>query len=155
MDEGQEFKLVFRGAEDAEAILVFSEGDQEFDLDFGEVIIAEVTGVSSVNGKTGDVVLGAHDVGAYTKAESDERIKSGSGAPTVNTSGVLGTIYNDTDTGIKYVCISISTEEGHTTYTWQKKQIPEQGVIEKGNTGYVSGGQVWAYNEENIIFRRF
>lgn len=38
---------------------------QEFEVDFGEVTTGgEVTGVSSVNGKTGDVVLNASDVNA-------------------------------------------------------------------------------------------
>ena len=48
----------------------FTEENSEFDLDFGEIMEGgEVTGVSSVNGYTGDVVLSAQDVGAATPAQ--------------------------------------------------------------------------------------
>ena len=48
----------------------FTEENSEFELDFGEIMEGgEVTGVSSVNGYTGDVVLSAQDVGAATPAQ--------------------------------------------------------------------------------------
>ena len=48
----------------------FTEENSEFELDFGEIMEGgEVTGGSSVNGYTGDVVLSAQDVGAATPAQ--------------------------------------------------------------------------------------
>lgn len=48
----------------------FTEENSEFELAFGEIMEGgEVTGVSSVNGYTGDVVLSAQDVGAATPAQ--------------------------------------------------------------------------------------
>lgn len=47
---------------------------QEFDVDFGEVTRGEVSGVSSVNGKTGAVILTAEDLGADTSEQVDTKI---------------------------------------------------------------------------------
>lgn len=120
----------------------------DFEIDPVQKVYGPVT---SVNGQIGDVVLTADDLNTYTKEESDLKIRSGAGAPTSSTVGVLGTIYNDTETGNKYVCISV----GEGQYGWERKRIPELGAIEEGNTGYVNGGQVYDYNKDNIVFRRF
>ena len=50
------------------------EESTEFKASFGEVHVigGGASGVNSVNGKSGDVVLTASDVGAYTKAEVNE-----------------------------------------------------------------------------------
>ena len=52
----------------------FSEEAAEFKTNFTETINTggSVSGVSSVNGKTGAVILIAADVGAYTKEQTDE-----------------------------------------------------------------------------------
>lgn len=54
----------------------FSENNVTFKATFGEVYKVGDGGgaVSSVNGKTGDVLLNASDIGAYTKEETDNKL---------------------------------------------------------------------------------
>lgn len=63
--------------------------------------------VSSVNGKTGDVVLDATDVGAATVANIDARVKTNAGAPTTATVGTVGQLLEDTTNGKLYQCVEV------------------------------------------------
>ena len=68
--------------------------------------------VSSVNGKTGDVVLDATDVGAATTVDIDARVKTNAGAPTTATVGTVGQLLEDTVNGELYQCTEIVSSIG-------------------------------------------
>lgn len=69
--------------------------------------------VHSVNGRTGEVTLGAEDVGVNARI-----INGGETAPTTATVGVIGTLYTcvTEGTGHLYICTGVDD----TTYTWQE-----------------------------------
>lgn len=78
----------------------------------GDVLsVSALGGVTTVNGKSGDVTLSAGDVGAYTKSEVDAKTSSvyrvkGSVATVEalpSTGNVIGDVYNVISTGMNYV----------------------------------------------------
>lgn len=71
--------------------------------------------VSSVNGKTGAVVLDATDVGAATTANIDSVVKKNAGAPTTSTVGTVGQLIEDTTNGKLYQCTAIASTAGVDT----------------------------------------
>lgn len=86
------------------------------------------SGVSSVNGMTGDVELSAEDVGA---------IPTGSLAD-VATSG------NYADLSGKPTFAKVATSGAYSDLSG-KPTIPSSGSIASGNTGYATGGAVYNY----------
>lgn len=77
------------------------------------------TAISSVNGQTGAVVLGASDVGASLS------VLVGASAPTTSTIGAVGQLYINTADGQLWVC----RYAGTSTYAWIKAgQELETGV---------------------------
>lgn len=58
----------------------------------------------------------AADQGKFLNQKIEERIMTGSGAPTTSTVGTVGKIYEDTTNGKLYICTTVSG----STYTWEE-----------------------------------
>lgn len=82
---------------------------QEFEVDFGEVTTGgEVTGVSSVNGQTGDVVLNAGDVGALPDSTVIPTVNNGT--LTIKKNGSVVNTFDANDSENKEADIEVPTQ---------------------------------------------
>lgn len=82
------------------------------------------SGVTTVNGMAGAVILSAADVGALTEAQLDARLSYADTAPTTTTEGTLGQIIIHVDTqngtALVYVLAQIVDNGGVNEYHWEQ-----------------------------------
>ena len=85
------------------------------------------SGVTTVNGMAGAVILNAADVGALTEAQLDARLSYADTAPTITTEGTLGQIIIHVDTQNRtaevYVLAEIVDNGGTDEYDWKTVKL--------------------------------
>ena len=99
--------------------------------------VYETSGVMAYMDEDGDLHLHY----PITKAENVEGLEDvvivnkiiGSGPPTASVKGKVGQTYYDKLNETTYTCTAVTTEEGVTTYTWQKSGATKASEISTGS----------------------